>query len=104
VNTPLVSLGVFSVGSALAAVAGVIAAPFLQADPSMGAVILTDAFVVIVIGGFGSLLGALLASLMIGELQSFGILWFSQFALVFQFLLMAVVLILRPQGLFGEKG
>jgi branched-chain amino acid transport system permease protein len=104
INTPLVSLGVFSVGSALAAVAGVIAAPFLQADPSMGAAILTDAFVVIVIGGFGSLLGALLASLMIGELQSFGILWFSQFALVFQFLLMAVVLIARPQGLFGEKG
>jgi branched-chain amino acid transport system permease protein len=104
VNTPLVSLGVFTVGSALAAVAGVIAAPFLQADPSMGAVILTDLFVVIVIGGFGSLLGALLASLMIGELQSFGILWFPEFALVFQFLLMAVVLIVRPQGLFGEKG
>lgn len=104
INTPLVTLGVFSVGSALAAVAGVIAAPFIQADPAMGAAILTDAFVVIVIGGFGSLLGALLASLMIGELQSFGILWFPQFALVFQFLLMAGVLILRPQGLFGEKG
>jgi branched-chain amino acid transport system permease protein len=103
-DVPLVSLGVFSVGSALAAVAGVIAVPFLQADPSMGAAILTDAFVVIVIGGFGSLLGTLLASLMIGELQSFGILWFAQFALVFQFLLMAAVLILRPQGLFGEKG
>ena len=104
INTPLVSLGVFTTGSALAAVAGVIAAPFVQADPSMGAVILTDLFVVIVIGGFGSLLGALLASLMIGELQSFGILWFPEFALVFQFLLMALVLIVRPQGLFGEKG
>ena len=104
INTPLVSLGVFTAGSALAAVAGVIAAPFVQADPSMGTVILTDLFVVIVIGGFGSLLGALLASLMIGELQSFGILWFPEFALVFQFLLMAVVLIVRPQGLFGEKG
>jgi branched-chain amino acid transport system permease protein len=104
INTPLVALGVFSVGAALAATAGVIAAPFLQADPSMGAAILTDSFVVIVIGGFGSLLGALLASLMIGELQSFGILWFPAFAMVFQFLLMAAVLILRPQGLFGEKG
>jgi branched-chain amino acid transport system permease protein len=104
VNTPLVSLGVFATGSALAAVAGVIAAPFLQADLSMGATILVDMFVVIVIGGFGSLLGALLASLMIGALQSFGILWFPEFALVFQFLLMAVVLIVRPQGLFGEKG
>lgn len=104
INTPLVALGVFATGSALAAVAGVIAAPFLQADPAMGAAILTDAFVVIVIGGFGSLLGALLASLMIGELQSFGVLWFPQVALVFQFLLMAGVLIVRPQGLFGEKG
>jgi branched-chain amino acid transport system permease protein len=104
INTPLVALGVFSVGAALAAIAGVIAAPFLQADPSMGAAILTDSFVVIVIGGFGSLPGALLASLMIGELQSFGILWFPAFAMVFQFLLMAAVLILRPQGLFGEKG
>jgi branched-chain amino acid transport system permease protein len=104
INTPMVALGVFSVGAALAAVAGVIAAPFLQADPAMGAAILTDSFVVIVIGGFGSLLGALLASLMIGELQSFGILWFPAFALVFQFLLMAAVLVLRPQGLFGEKG
>ena len=104
INTPLVSLGVFAAGSALAAVAGVIAAPFLQADPSMGASILVDAFVVIVIGGFGSLLGALLAALMIGELQSFGILWFPQLALVFEFLLMAVVLVARPQGLFGEKG
>jgi branched-chain amino acid transport system permease protein len=104
INTSMVSLGVFTVGSALAAVAGVIAAPFLQADLSMGATILIDLFVVIVIGGFGSLLGALLASLMIGQLQSFGILWFPDFALVFQFLLMAAVLILRPQGLFGEKG
>ncbi len=103
-NTPFVSLSVFSVGSALAAIAGVIAAPFLQADPSMGEAILVDAFVVIVIGGFGSLVGALLAALMIGELQSFGVLWFPQFALVFEFLLMAGVLIVRPQGLFGEKG
>ncbi len=104
IDTPLVSLGVFGVGAALAAVAGVIAAPFLQADPAMGATILVDTFVVVVIGGFGSLLGALLASLMIGELQSFGVLWFPQLALVFEFLLMAVVLVARPQGLFGEKG
>jgi branched-chain amino acid transport system permease protein len=104
INTPLVSTAVFAAGSALAGVAGVIAAPFLQADLSMGAIILVDTFVVIVIGGFGSLSGALLASLMIGELQSFGIMWFAEFALVFQFLLMAVVLIVRPQGLFGEKG
>jgi branched-chain amino acid transport system permease protein len=104
VNPQLVFFGVFSVGSALAAIAGVIAAPFLQADPSMGGVILIDMFVVIVIGGLGSLVGTLVASLMIGELQSLGILWIPEFAQVFQYLLMAGILIFRPQGLFGEKG
>ena len=102
VNTSAVRLGVFGAGAALAALAGVIATPFLQADPSMGAAILVDAFVVVVLGGFGSLLGALIAAILIGQLQSFGILFMPDFAMVFQFLLMAVVLVLRPQGLFGE--
>jgi branched-chain amino acid transport system permease protein len=103
VNTPLVTTGIFGVGAALAAIAGVVASPFLQVDPSMGQAILVDSFVVVVIGGFGSLSGALIASIMTGELKSFGILSFPQFALVFQFLLMAAVLIGRPQGLLGEK-
>jgi branched-chain amino acid transport system permease protein len=64
---------------------------------------LLDCFVVIVVGGFGSLLGAFVTSLMLGQLQSFGVLWIPRLALVFQFLLMAVVLIIRPTGLFGEK-
>jgi branched-chain amino acid transport system permease protein len=103
VNVPLVFLGVFAVGAALAGVGGVIAGPFLSTYPGMGFDILIDAFVVIVVGGFGSLLGALVASVMIGELQSYGILILPKFALVFQFILMAVVLIARPTGLFGEK-
>lgn len=102
-NVPMVFLGVFSIGSALAGLAGVVAAPFLSTYPAMGLDILVDTFVVIVVGGFGSLWGALLASLMIGELQSFGVLFIPGLALVFQFLLMAVVLVLRPQGLLGEK-
>jgi branched-subunit amino acid ABC-type transport system permease component len=69
----------------------------------MGFDILVDTFVVIVVGGFGSLLGALVASIMIGELQSYGVLFLPKFALIFQFILMAVVLIVRPTGLFGEK-
>ena len=101
-NVQLVFLGVFSIGSALAGLAGVVAAPFLSTYPGMGLDILVDAFVVIVIGGFGSIWGALLAALMIGELQSFGILFIPELALVFQFLLMAIVLVMRPQGLFGE--
>ena len=102
-NVPIVFMGVFGGGAALAAVAGVIAAPFLTTYLGMAGEVLFDCFVVIVVGGFGSLLGAFVASLMIGELQSFGILWIPRLALIFQFLLMAVVLVVRPTGLFGEK-
>jgi branched-chain amino acid transport system permease protein len=103
VNTRVFFTGVFAGGAVLAALAGVIAAPFLSVYSGMGLDALLDCFVVIVVGGFGSLLGALIASLMIGELHSFGILWVPKLAIVFQFLLMAVVLIIRPTGLFGEK-
>ncbi len=102
-NVPLVFLLVFGGGAALAGLAGVIAAPFLSIYLNMGPDALMDCFVIIIVGGFGSLLGALIASLMIGMLHSFGILWIPQLALVFQFLLMALVLIIRPTGLFGEK-
>jgi len=102
-NVPRVFRGVFGGGAALAALAGVIAAPFLSTYPGMGLDILLDCFVVIVVGGFGSLFGAFVTSLMLGQLQSFGVLWIPRLALVFQFLLMAVVLIIRPTGLFGEK-
>jgi len=103
INVPRLFLYVFSGGAALAGLAGVVAGPFLSTYPGMGLDMMVDLFVVVVIGGFGSLLGAFLASLMIGELQSFGILFIPQLALVFQFLLMAAVLISRPAGLFGEK-
>jgi branched-chain amino acid transport system permease protein len=102
-NVPIVFMLVFGGGAALAALAGVVAAPFLSVYLNMGAEALMDCFVVIVVGGFGSLRGALVASLMIGQLQSFGILWVPQLAMVFQFLLMALILIVKPTGLFGEK-
>jgi len=102
-NVPILFRWVFGVGAALAGMAGVIAAPFFSAYPNMGMEAMLDCFVVVVVGGFGSLFGALVAALMIGELQSFGVLWIPRLALVFQFLLLAVVLIIRPAGLFGEK-
>ena len=102
-NVPRYLIAVFAGGAILAALAGVIAAPFLTIFSGMGDQILLDCFVVIIVGGFGSLLGAFVASLMIGELQSFGVLWIPQFALVFEFLLMALVLAVRPTGLFGEE-
>jgi branched-chain amino acid transport system permease protein len=103
VNVPLVFTGVFGFGAALSGFAGVIAGPLLTTYPGMAAEILIDAFVVIVIGGMGSLAGALLASLMIGELQSFGALLFPKLSLALMYMLMAAVLIIRPSGLFGEK-
>ena len=69
----------------------------------MAAEILVDAFVVIVIGGMGSLGGAIIASLMIGELQSFGALLIPKLSLALMYMLMAAVLIIRPSGLFGEE-
>ncbi len=102
-NVPLVFTGVFAFGAALSGLAGVIAGPLLTTYPGMAAEILLDAFVVIVVGGFGSLGGAVVASLLIGELQSFGVLLFPKLSLALVYMLMAAVLIVKPSGLFGEK-
>ena len=102
-NTPYVFMLVMGIGSWLAGLAGVIAGPFISTYPGMALEILVDCFVVTVTGGLGSLLGAIVASFLIGQLSSFGILFIPRFAIVFAFLLMTVVLIIKPTGLFGEK-
>jgi branched-chain amino acid transport system permease protein len=102
-NVPLIFLLLFGVGTWLAGLAGVIGGPYLMTHPGMGAVILIDLFVVVVLGGLGSIRGALLAAILIGEIQSFGVLFLPQFALFFQYLLLAVVLIFKPEGLLGES-
>jgi branched-chain amino acid transport system permease protein len=102
-NTPYVFMLVMGIGSWLAGLAGVIAGPFISTYPGMALEILVDCFVVTVTGGLGSLLGAVVASFLIGQLSSFGILFIPRFAIVFAFLLMTVVLIIKPTGLFGEK-
>ena len=102
-NVPSIFTGVFGFGAALSGLAGVIAGPLLSTYPGMAHEILVDAFVVIVVGGFGSLGGAVVASLLIGELQSFGVLLFPKLSLALVYLLMATVLIIKPSGLFGEK-
>ncbi len=103
-NTPFVFMLVMGIGSWLAGIAGVIAGPFISTYPGMAAEILVDCFVVTVTGGLGSLVGAVLASFIIGQLSSFGVLFIPRFAIVFSFLLMAVVLVIKPSGFFGEKG
>lgn len=103
INVPLVFMLLFGVGGALAGLAGVIGGPYLITNPGMATTIIIDLFVVVVVGGLGSLQGALLASFLIGELQSFGIMLVPQMAIALEFLLMAVVLIVKPEGLLGDK-
>jgi branched-chain amino acid transport system permease protein len=133
-NVPLVFMGVFGVGTAMAGLAGVIAGPVLGTFPGMAILLGSIVFVTIVIGGLGSLWGALIASLIIGWLQTFaatynvrmediltGIgltkpepIWDSawrdlwtltlpQIGPILPYLLMVIVLVVRPQGLFGKR-
>lgn len=130
-NVPLIFMGVFGVGTALAGLAGVIAGPVLTTFPGMATVLGSIVFVIVVIGGLGSLAGAFIASLLIGLLQSYAIasdvgmpdllnllgisfernhplndLWtmnLPQIAPVLPFLLLVLVLIFRPTGLMGKR-
>jgi branched-chain amino acid transport system permease protein len=102
-NVPLIFLFLFGVGSWLAGIAGVIGGPYLITHPGMGAAVLIDLIVVVVVGGLGSIHGAMLAAILIGELQSFGVLFIPQLSLFLEFLLLAVVLIVKPEGLLGES-
>jgi branched-chain amino acid transport system permease protein len=95
---------VFGIGVALAGVAGVLAAPIRGVFPEMGVPVLVEAFVVTVVGGMGSLLGAVIAGLLVGITVSFTSFYFPQMATLSMFLLMALVLIFRPRGLFGRAG
>jgi len=93
---------VFALGAGLAGLGGVLALPDASANLQMDLSSVTDAFVVVVVGGLGSLPGAALASLLIGLLQSFGIMLIPRATLALVFVVMAVVLILRPNGLLGR--
>jgi branched-chain amino acid transport system permease protein len=90
---------VFAAGVALAALAGMIAAPLSSVYPNMGASVLIICFVVVVIGGIGSITGALVASLLVGFVDTFGKVFFAELSGIGVYLLMAVILIWRPEGL-----
>jgi len=91
---------VFALGVALAVLAGMIAAPVSSVYPGMGGQVLIICFVVVVIGGIGSVKGALVASLLIGFVDTFGKVFWQDAAGVLVYLLMAVILLWKPQGLF----
>jgi branched-chain amino acid transport system permease protein len=93
---------IFALGAALAAFAGVIGAPYLSVYPGLDFEMLPLALIVVILGGTGSLLGALVGSFLIGFLYNFGQVMFPALAYVILFLPMLLVLVLRPQGLFGK--
>jgi len=93
---------VFALGAALAAFAGVMGAPYLSVYPGLDFEMLPLALIVVILGGTGSLLGALVGSFLIGFLYNFGQAIFPDLAYVILFLPMLLVLVLRPQGLFGR--
>ena len=95
---------VFCVGCALAGLAGAVAAPLLSVTPDMGLQILIPTLIVIVIGGLGSLKGAIAGSLIYGFVQTFGAVLAPQLASVLIYALLAAVLVIRPVGLFPAKG
>ena len=94
---------VFGLGAALAGAAGVILGTMTSLSPQMGGGIVLDAFIAIVIGGLGSFTGAIVGSLLLGQVQSFGVALLPAFHTPLVFLVMAVVLVLRPSGLFGTS-
>jgi branched-chain amino acid transport system permease protein len=103
INIPLVFTFVFGVGIWLAGIAGVAIAPILTVFPGLEAQMGMDAFVVVITGGFGSLAGAFIVSIIFGLLSSFGVQFVSSLAPVLMFAFMAVVLAIKPMGLFGER-
>ena len=102
-NIPALFTGIFGAGVALAALGGVAAGPVIGLYPGMDTEILIPALIVIVIGGMGSLRGAFVGSLLIGEADTFGKAYLPNMALFLIYLVMLIVLLLRPQGLFGIK-
>jgi branched-chain amino acid transport system permease protein len=103
VNTDALSAGVVGLGTALAGLAGVVAAPFLSLSPSMSSDVLIDSFVVVVIGGLGSLAGAFIAALLLGMVQAIGAVYLPDASVLLPFVFMVAILIWKPAGFAGSR-
>ena len=103
INTNWIYAGVFAVGGALAGLAGALAAPVRSMSPGMGFSILIESFIVTVLGGMGSVSGALVGALLIGLIRSFGSIGFPMFVEGLMFMAMALILVLKPSGLLGKE-
>ena len=102
INVPVVSMGVFALGAFLAALGGVVGGGFIGVYPGVDFEVLPYAFVVVIVGGLGSLQGAIVGSLLVGLFDNFGKALFPELSYFTLFAPMAVILALRPTGLFGK--
>ncbi len=103
VNVPLMIMMTYGFGVSLAALAGVMAAPIFQVSPLMGSNLIIVVFAVVVIGGMGSILGAIVTGLMLGLVEGLAKVFYPEASATVVFVIMAIVLIIRPAGLFGRE-
>jgi branched-chain amino acid transport system permease protein len=103
VRVPVVFTAVFGFGAGLAALGGALAAPHQSVGPAMGERIIIESFIVVVIGGMGSFPGAFVGALILGMLNSFGTTFLPDVQMALPYILLAVVLLTRPRGLFGAE-
>ncbi|ELZ40286.1 inner-membrane translocator [Halorubrum californiense DSM 19288] len=104
VDVPRLYTGVFFLGSVLAGLGGALSAPLQSTSPALGDQVIIDAFIVVVIGGLGSMSGAFVGAMLIGMMQSLGPQFISAGSIAIPFLAMVIVLLIRPEGLFGGIG
>lgn len=102
INVPLMLTLTYAAGVALAAVAGAMAAPIYQVSPNMGSSLIIVVFAVVVIGGMGSIMGSIITGLMLGVLEGLTKVFFPTASALTVFIVMILVLLLRPAGLFGK--
>ncbi|HYD74893.1 branched-chain amino acid ABC transporter permease [Ramlibacter sp.] len=103
VNVPVMVTLTFAAGAALAGLAGVLAAPIIQVTPLMGSNLIIVVFAVVVIGGMGSILGSVVTGLGLGVVEGFTRVFYPEASNIVVFVIMAIVLVLRPAGLFGKE-
>jgi branched-chain amino acid transport system permease protein len=103
INVPLLVMSTYGAGVALAALAGVLAAPVIQVSPLMGSSLVIVVFAVVVIGGMGSIIGAIVSGLVLGLIEGLTKVIYPEASNIVVFVIMAVVLIWRPTGLFGRE-
>ncbi|MDD2844587.1 MAG: branched-chain amino acid ABC transporter permease [Rhodoferax sp.] len=103
INVPLMVMLTYGAGAALAALAGVLAAPIIQVNPLMGSNLIIVVFAVVVIGGMGSIMGSILTGLGLGVIEGLTRVFYPEASSIVVFVIMVIVLMIRPAGLFGKE-